>query len=59
MVAALVLVVTFWQVSILVTIVLLVAAIIRGNLQELRFLRAGLRRERERRAAEEDDPERA
>ena len=47
-VAAAVLVVTFWQWSILVTIVLLVAAIIRGNVQELRLLRAGLRRERER-----------
>jgi hypothetical protein len=47
-VAAVVLVVTFWQWSILMTIVLLVVAIIRGNLQELRFLRAGLRRERER-----------
>ena len=44
------LVVTFWQWSILVTIVLLVAAIIRGNVQELRFLRAGLRREREQAA---------
>lgn len=46
-VAAAVLVVTFWQWSVLVTIVLLVVAIIRGNMQELRFLRAGLRRERE------------
>ena len=35
---------TFWQWAILVTMVLLVLAIIRGNLQELRFLRAGLRR---------------
>lgn len=46
-VAAVVLVLTFWQWSILVTVVLLVAAIIRGNVQELRFLRTGLRRERE------------
>jgi hypothetical protein len=54
-VAAAVLVVTFWQWSILLTIVLLVAAIIRGNVQELRFLRAGLRRERDRARTPADD----
>jgi hypothetical protein len=52
-VAAGVLVVTFWQWSILLTIGLLVAAIIRGNVQELRFLRAGLRRERARTPADD------
>ena len=51
-VAAVVLVVTFWQWSVLLTIVLLVVAIVRGNLQELRFLRAGLRRERDSGAAD-------
>ena len=51
-VAAVVLVVTYWQWAILVSMVLLVLAIMRGNLQELRFLRAGLRRERERTAAD-------
>jgi hypothetical protein len=47
-VAAAVLVVTYWQWSILLTIALLVVAIVRGNLQELRFLRNALRRERDR-----------
>jgi hypothetical protein len=46
LVAAVVLVLTYWQWAILLTIVLLVLAIVRGNLQELRFLRAGLRREK-------------
>jgi hypothetical protein len=52
-VAAVVLVLTFWQWAILLTVVLLVLAVVRGNLQELRFLRAGLRRERERVAPED------
>ncbi len=52
-VAAVVLVLTFWQWAILFTVVLLVLAVVRGNLQELRFLRAGLRRERERAAADD------
>jgi hypothetical protein len=55
-VAAVVLVLTFWQWAILLTVVLLVLAVVRGNLQELRFLRAGLRRERERTAAEDRPP---
>jgi hypothetical protein len=45
-VAAVVLAVTYWQWSILLAIVLMALAIVRGNLQELRFLRAGLRRQR-------------
>ena len=53
-VAAAVLVVTYWQWSILLTIVLLVVATVRGNLQELRFLRTALRRERDGSAAPEE-----
>jgi hypothetical protein len=53
-VAGAVLVVTYWQWSILLTIVLLVVAVVRGNLQELRFLRAAPNRERERAAAGDD-----